>query len=287
MVYDFQPILFSVAYNMLGDRAEAEDVVHDVFLKWHQANQSHVENVKSYLVKSTVNSALNYLHSAHKKRLTYPNIWLPEPMPDTDVASGYSADQRTILTYELMVALKELKPLEVAVFVLKEAFDYTHDEIAEMLGTTVEHSRQLLKRAKAKVRNRSAAAHRPSKEDRRLAEEIVEAIGRADAERLLKILTKDTRIMADGGGIVGSSPKPIVGAEKVVHLLLTSSRKLGFKPRVRFHAINGQAGWVVYDGTRPVAAFILTRKRSKIVRIYAILNPAKLSSFARPLQLQP
>ncbi len=79
MVYDFQPTLFSVAYNMLCDRAEAEDVVEDVFLKWHQTDQSHVENVKSYLVKPTVNSALNYLQSAHKKRLTYPNIWLPEP----------------------------------------------------------------------------------------------------------------------------------------------------------------------------------------------------------------
>jgi RNA polymerase sigma-70 factor (ECF subfamily) len=279
MVYDFQPTLFSVAYNMLGDRAEAEDVVQDVFLKWHQADHSRVENVKSYLVKSTVNSALNYLHSAHKRRLTYPNIWLPEPIPDADILSEHSTDQRTVLTYELMVALKDLKPLEVAVFVLKEAFDYTHDEIAEMLGKTAAHSRQLLKRAKTKIANRGAVFYRTSKDDRRLAEEIVEAIGRADAERLLKILTKDARIVADGGGVVGSSPKPIVGAEKVAHLLLTSTRKLGFRPRVQFHTINGQGGWVVYNQTRPVAAFILSRKRTRIARLYVMLNPAKLTAF--------
>lgn len=281
MFQELQPTLFSVAYNMLGDRSEAEDIVQDVFLKWHRTDQSRVENAKSYLMKSAVNTTLNHLQSARKKRLTYPNIWLPEPIPDIDIASEHSADQRSILTYELMVALKDLKPLEVAVFVLKEAFDYTHDEIAEMVGKTVENSRQLLKRAKIKIRNRDTAFHRPSKKDRWLAEEIVEAIGRADAERLLKILTKDARIMADGGGVVGSSPRPIVGAENVVHLLFTSSRKLGFRPRVTFHTLNGQPGWVVYDQSRPVAAFILTHKRSRITHLYAMLNPARLTAFVR------
>lgn len=281
MFQDLQQALFSVAYNMLGDRSEAEDVVQDVFLKWQQTDQSRVENAKHYLVKSAVNTTLNYLQSAHKKRLTYPNIWLPEPLPDAEILSDRFTDQRSILIYELMVALKDLKPLEIAVFVLKEAFDYTHDEIAEMLGKTVENSRQLLKRAKMKIRTRGAAFHRPSKEDQRLAEEIVEAIGRADAERLLKILSKDAQIMADGGGVVSSSPRPIVGAENIVHLLLTSNRKLGFRPRVTFHTLNGQPGWVVYDRSRPVAAFILTRKRSRISRLYAILNPAKLTAFTR------
>lgn len=283
MFQEIQPALFSVAYSMLGDRSAAEDIVQDVFLKWQQTDQSRLENAKSYLMKSAVNTTLNYLQSAHKKRLTYPNIWLPEPIPDAEVISEYPADQRLVLTYELMVALKELKPLEIAVFVLKEAFDYAHDEIAEMLDKTAEHSRQLLKRAKTKIRNRGVTSLPPSKEDRRLAEEIVEAIGDADTERLLKILAKDARIIADGGGVVGSSPRPIIGAEKVVHLLLTSSRKLGFRPRVQFHTLNGQSGWVVYDGSRPVAAFILTRKRSRIARLFAILNPAKLSSFTRPL----
>lgn len=280
-VDEYRPVLFSVAYSMLGDRSEAEDIVQDVFLKWAQLDRSHIENEKAYLVKAAVNSSLNHLRSAQKTRLTYPNIWLPEPIPQTHHVSEQSADQRAILTYELMVGLRELKPLEVAVFVLKEAFDYRHDEIAGMLGKTVMHSRQLLKRAKSKLRNRGAGSHRPSKEDRRLAEEIVEAIGRADVRRLLKILSKDVRIVADGGGVVGSSPRPIIGAEKVAHLLLTSSRKLGFSPRVEFHTINAQSGWVVYNETRPVAAFILTRKRSKIARLYAMLNTAKLTAFDR------
>lgn len=278
---EYRPLLVSVAYSMLGDRSEAEDVVQDVFLKWAQLDRSHIENEKAYLVKAAVNSTLNHLNSAHKKRLTYPKIWLPEPVPDSMMSHRHETDRRSILTYEVMVLLRKLKPLELAVFVLKESFDYSHDEIAAMLDKTPEHCRQLLKRAKGKIGDVVPSGSGPTAADQKLAEQIVDSISRADIESLLGLFTTNVKLMADGGGVVTTSPSPIVGAEKVAHLLVTIARKSTFLPTFEIRPINRQPGFVVFEDSKPAAAFIITPKGAKAAGLYVMLNPAKLTSFVK------
>ncbi|GJQ21952.1 MAG: DNA-directed RNA polymerase sigma-70 factor [Bacteroidia bacterium] len=277
-----RPLLFSVAYNMLGDRADADDVVQDVLLKWEQSAKTGVANEQAYLVKSTVNAAINELNSARRKRRTYPNIWLPEPLPDDIVRSaGPDGEMRTMLTYELMVLARELSPVELAVFVLREAFNYSHEEIAEILEKRPDHCRQLYKRAKDKIRRPDADSHVHTDSDLRLAGEVVDAIVQGDVKRLMALLTPDVRLMADGGGKVAAAASPTVGAERVAHLLTTAARKAGFVPRIEVTTLNSQPGFIAYHGHQPVAAYVLTAFGSKVGRMYVILNPDKLAVFKK------
>ncbi|HXG01779.1 MAG TPA: sigma-70 family RNA polymerase sigma factor [Bacteroidota bacterium] len=273
-------MLLSIAYNMLGDRAEAEDIVQDVLLRWEQTSKEAVRNAKSYLVKATVNSVLNYRASAHKQRLTYPNIWLPEPLPDAVVPMDTPAGEiRSALTYELMVLIRELSPDELAVFVLKEAFDFSHEEIGEILDKRPDHSRQLLKRAREKVGRASNSRSPLNESDLELAQRVVEAISRADVDALRALFTTDIRLVADGGGKVAASPAPILGSEKVAHLLVTAARKTDFTPRFEILFLNRQPAFLVYREQEPLGAFILTPAEGRVERMYAVLNPDKLRSF--------
>lgn len=279
---DYRPLLFSVAYNMLGDRAEAEDVVQDVLLRWEEAAKERIENAKGYLVKSTVNTAINSLNSAHKKRLTYPNIWLPEPLPDAIMqAADAPGETRTILTYELMVLTRELSPVELAVFILKEAFNYSHEEIGEILGKRTDHCRQMFKRAKEKIQKAQLSPAPLTESDLRLAEQVVSAISEGNVEGLVSLLNPDIRLMADGGGKAAASPTPILGAARVAHVLTTAARKIPFTPRVEVVPINGQPGFVVYNQTQAVAAYVLTAVDRRVARMYVMLNPDKLRAFPK------
>lgn len=278
----YRPLLFSVAYNMLGVRADAEDIVQDVLLKWEQSPKTGVANEQAYLVKSTVNAAINELNSARRKRRTYPNIWLPEPLPDDIMGGGGSdGEMRTMLTYELMVLARELSPAELAVFVLKEAFSYSHEEIAEILEKRPDHCRQLYKRAKDKIRGRDPDSHVHTDPDLKLAGEVVDAIVQGDVERLMALLTTDVHLMADGGGKVAAAASPTVGVERVAHLLTTAARKAGFVPRIEVTTLNGQPGFIAYNAHQPVAAYVLTAFGRKVGRMYVILNPDKLAVFRK------
>lgn len=186
-----------------------------------------------------------------------------------------------MLTYELMVLVRELSPAELAVFVLKEAFNYSHEEIAEILEKRPDHCRQLFKRARDKIRNPNPPPHVPAEPDLKLAGEVVDAIVQGDVERLMGLLTPDVRLMADGGGKVAAAASPTVGVERVAHLLTTAARKAGFVPRIDVVTLNGQPGVLAYNGNVPVAAYVFTAVGNRVGRIYVILNPDKLAVFQK------
>lgn len=278
---EYRPLLISIAYSMLGNLAEAEDIVHDVFARWEQMSKEDVRNVRGYLVKATVNSALNYRESAHKQRLVSTNIWLPEPIPDAAVSESLPhGETRSMLTYELMVLMRHLTRDELAVFVLKEAFSYSHKEIGEILEKRPEHSRQLLKRAKGKIGRTTQLSAPITHADLELAQMVVDAISTGDVEALRTLFADDARLMADGGGKVPVSPSPIVGAEKVANLLITAARKAGFIPIFKILSINGQPGLILYRAGLPVGAYVLTPENGKVARMYAMLDPERLQSLS-------
>jgi RNA polymerase sigma-70 factor (ECF subfamily) len=208
---EYRSLLFSIAYRVLGTAADAEDAVQDTWLKWSAADRSRVADPRAYLVRIVTNVSIDRLRAERSRRETYVGPWLPEPVP-TSTDTAVDADSVSIA---LLVVLETLSPIERAVFVLREAFDFSHAEIAEAMGRSEESVRQTAHRARAHV-----AARRPRLQvDRRrqqvVTERFLTAATGGDINALLELMAPDVALWTDGGGKVRQALKPIVGAERV------------------------------------------------------------------------
>ncbi len=210
-----RPMLFQVAYRMLGTASDAEDVVQDAWLRYSRASSSGIGSPKAYLTTIVTRLCLDRLKSARAQREEYVGPWLPEPIL-TDVRLQPGGPEQSLalaesVTVAFMLLLETLTPEERAVFLLREVFEYTHDEIAAMLGTTAASCRQRLRRAKAHV-----AAGRPrfrpaTEEKRHLVGRFVSALRDGNAEALSRVLAEDVGLWGDGGGKVLAARRPVVG----------------------------------------------------------------------------
>ena len=205
--------LFGLAYRMLGSAEEAEDVVQDAFLRWHQA--SAVESPWAWLAKVATNLCVNRLTSARARRESYVGSWLPEPVLTAGGALGPldSAEQREFVSLAFLVLLERLNPVERAVFVLREAFDYSHREVAEVIDSSEANSRQLYTRARRRLTEaRGRSDRRLDQAHRRdLVESFLAAAQQGDLPGLEKVLAEDVTVWVDGGGRVGAARRPISG----------------------------------------------------------------------------
>ncbi|MBN9381156.1 MAG: sigma-70 family RNA polymerase sigma factor [Chitinophagaceae bacterium] len=285
---EYKALLFSIAYNMLGNIDQAEDMVQDTYLKWMDIPSGNVKHTKAFLVKIITNKCINHLGSAKVQREKYIGIWLPEPLQD------YSRDnaQNRIESYHalsigLMVLLEKLTAQERAIFLLKEIFSYDYYELAEIFDKTADNCRQILKRAKDNLGKDTRRFEVDMRVHERILNNFLQAISEGNMEELIHLLKEDIHLFADGGGksiVVQSQrlsafPKPIQGRENVGRLLLSVTPKFrdsvpGFNREVIF--ANGMPTIVSYSGDTPLSVVSLEIDDEGIRNIYVQTNPDKL-----------
>jgi len=272
---ELRPYLFSIAYRMLGSVAEAEDVVQEAFLRYHEAGVE-AESPKAYLATVTTRLAIDHLRSARARREVYPGEWLPEPLVDDDaVRHAETADSLSLAFLHL---LEKLSSVERAVFLLREVFDYPYEDIARITGKSEDNCRQILTRARRRVEEGRRRFDVSREERDEVARRFLAAWEEGDTEGLVALLAPDATVYGDGGGKAPSVPVPLVGAERVAKALVGWGRRgleagLSYRPAlvngdpgIVFSAPDGRAVWV--------AAFEIAD--GVVVAVRSILNPDKL-----------
>ena len=269
-------LLFTVAYEMLGSAADAEDVVQETWLRWADVDQSGVRDPRAYLVRIVTRQALNRLRTVSRRREEYVGEWLPEPLlTSPDVAEDVELAES--LSIAMLTVLETLGPTERAVFVLREVFDVPYDEIADAVGKKPATVRQIARRARDHVAARRPRIEVGQSEQRRVVEKFLSAITTGDVQGLLDVLAPDVVLVADGGGQVPAAPEPIEGADKLVKAIRGGFAKLSAEITATPVWLNGSPGArILLDGV-VAAALSLTVESGRITRIYAIGNPDKLA----------
>jgi len=277
-------LLFSIAYRMLGSVADAEDAVQEAFVRWQRASDTEVRSPKAFLVTVLSRVCINHLQSARVQRETYVGEWLPEPLV-TDPGGDPSrmAEIGESVSIALLLVLERLTPVERAVFLLAESFDYTHAEIAGILGITEANCRQLLKRARQHVRLERPRFETSTREHADLLEQFYRAAGNGDTNGLLALLSADVVMHTDGGGKASALPLPIYGPDNVARASIFGLTRLkALNPLQRLAGINGEPGIVSYVEGRPQSVFTIDVIDGLIHAIYIVTNPEKLSHMPSP-----
>jgi RNA polymerase sigma-70 factor, ECF subfamily len=286
-----RPRLFSIAYRMLGSATEAEDVLQDAWVKLDTAETTDLRSPRAFAATIVTRLCLDRLKSARAKREEYVGPWLPEPLlTDTRQTPDVLAERAESVTLAFLVLLESLSAEERAVFLLKEVFEYDHAEIADMLGTTAANSRQLLHRAKAKVRpgqGKAEAAHAPEAH-RELASRFAEAFQSGDAETLTRLLAADVTFVSDGGGKVAAARRPLAGRDDVLKLLVglhRSAHATGLASQItgQVTEVNQEPALVVRIGGQLDGVFVLSTDGRTISGISVVRNPDKLVFLNRQL----
>ncbi|MDX2937368.1 RNA polymerase sigma factor SigJ [Streptomyces ipomoeae] len=273
-----RPRLFGVAYRILGSVFEAEDVVQDVWVRWQGADRSAVLDSGAFLGRITTRLAINVAQSARVRREAYVGPWLPEPV-DTSVDPQVGAERGEALELAVLLVLQRLNPVERAAYVLREAFDYSYDEIADMLELSRANARQIVSRARKRL---SAERREPvdTAQHRRLLDAFVAAAQHGDVAALEKVLSADAVAHADGNGMRGVARLEIVGAERVARVTAFAKR---FFPGAEYGVIeaNGRPCLrLAMDGVT-VALVSVTVGLDGIDRLYWVLAPEKLRAYER------
>jgi RNA polymerase sigma-70 factor (ECF subfamily) len=275
-------LLFTVAYELLGSVADAEDVVQETYLRWtSRPADAEVRNPRAYLAQIATRLSLNRLRSLARRREDYVGPWLPEPLLTApDVADDVVLAESVSLA--LMVVLESLGPRERAVFLLREVFGYDHAEIAEALGTSATAVRQTAHRAKQHVEARRPRFAADDQLAAQVRERFVAALEHGDIQELMDLLAPDVVVLSDGGGVVRSARRPVQGADAAARLLVGITAKAGPGLRVEPAVINGVPGWRAWDGDRLAGCLQLVLAGGKIAQVLIIINPDKLAGLVEP-----
>ena len=275
----YRGFLFSVAYRMLGSVADAEDMLQETFIRWQQADTKDIRSPRAFLITIISRLSINHLQSARVQREEYFGEWLPEP-----VITGFGSDPLELvrvdesLSMAFLVMLERLTPLERAVFLLREIFEYEYSEIATVLGQSEVNCRQILRRARQHV-----AAMRPrfktsQSKKREMLEGFLKATGSGDLEALVAMLSKDAVLHSDGGNKGLAVPNLIEGAHNVARGILGSLQKLVPRDLVtRVEQINGEPGVISYRNGKPYSVLTFSIGADRIRAIYVLTNPGKLA----------
>jgi RNA polymerase sigma-70 factor, ECF subfamily len=279
---ELRPLMFSIAYRMLGSASDAEDIVQEAFLRFHRESGkgTAIDSPKAYLSAITTRLSIDHLRSARFRRERYFGTWLPEPMltdPEADVTQH--AETADSLSMAFLVLLESLTPVERAVFLLREVFDYEYEEIATVVGKSEENCRQIAVRARRQVEAKRPRFEASRKRREELARRFFEAVVKGDAQGLVELLAADVVVYADGGGRAPAFPRPVHGRERAARLLLgptARGERLGVIG-MRTVTINGQPGALFLDRDgRPVVVVTLDIVDEVVQTVRAISNPEKL-----------
>ena len=271
-----RPRLLGLCYRMLGSMDDAEDLVQEAYLRWHRADVRELRSPEAWLVSVTTRLAIDRLRRAAAERKSYPGNWLPEPVAaDFGASPERAAEQGSDLSVAFMVLLERLGPEERAAFLLREVFDAEYGEIAEALEKSEPAVRQIVHRARTRVREGRTRFTAPPQVKERMLDRFLAAIRADDKDAVLALLAEGAVVMGDGGGKVAASPRPIHGAEQVAQLFITLQRKMpGLTHRVV--RLNGEPAVVSEQGGRILGAMSIETDGERIVACYNVLNPDKL-----------
>lgn len=279
---EYKPLLFSIGYHMLGSVEDSEDVVQDTFVAIHQLSKTSNEvpnNIKAFLCKVMTNRCLDLLKSSRKKREVYIGPWLPEPILQLKFEGVHEDPAEKVIldetiSYALLVLLEQLNPVERAVFILREVFEFEYKNIAEILSKTEINCRKIFSRVQEKIQ----ADHHNTKpnigEDFILAKRFIEAIGTGNLEDLISLLTDDIVLITDGGGKVKAAMRPLSKKNHVISFLLGLAKKQVDDVEIKFVLVNGQIGILVEDREPTIICF--EREGDCYKRIYMVRNPDKI-----------
>ncbi len=280
-----RPRLEAIAYRLLGSAQEAQDAVQETFLRWHAVDTDRVEVPEAWLTKVLTNLCLNQLTSARARRESYVGRWLPEPLLSGDPMLGpaETAEQREAVSYAVLTLMERLSPNERAVYVLREAFDHPHREIAEILDITEAASQQIFHRAKKHVAERRARPAFDPAAVQRIVEEFLAAAASGRTDELVRLLTKDAVAMGDGGGKVPARTKAFEGAVAVAKFVWGMFQPAGAKralvggsPEIYAGTANGDPAVVAVVAGRVVAVMCLEVTAEGIAACRTQANPDKL-----------
>jgi RNA polymerase sigma-70 factor (ECF subfamily) len=292
---EHRPLLFSIAYRMLGSAADAEDVVQDAWLRYCDA--SEIRSPRAFAATIVTRLCLDRLKSARATREEYVGPWLPEPVlttaegltPSRSEGPDVTLQRSESVTLAFLVMLETLSPEERAVFLLREVFDYKHDEISEMLGLTAANSRQLFHRAKEKVRSRNPRSDVAAPvTQREVLLRFTEALQNGDARALTDLLTEDVGFWSDGGGKVAAARRPLAGRDEVMNLLVGLHRTAiahhaYADASFALHEVNGEPALLISAAGRLETVFVLTVADERISALRVVRNPDKLQYLGRQL----
>jgi RNA polymerase sigma-70 factor (TIGR02957 family) len=286
-------LLFSVAYQMLGSVADAEDVVQDTWLRWSATDRDEVTDPRAYLVRITSRLALDRMDSARARRESYVGPWLPEPLltgggpvaaapqaPEPEDAAELGEQ----VSLALLVVLETLSPAERAVFVLREAFGMSTAEVAGALGRSEAAVRQMAHRAREHVQARQPRFDADLRAQREVTERFFAAVAGGDLDALLAALAPDVVLISDGGGKASAARRPITGADKVARFLVGIAEKGADIPDLRLAVaeVNGLPAIVGWVGAEPFGSVSLTMADGRIEQVLVVVNPDKLAGLVVP-----
>jgi RNA polymerase sigma-70 factor (TIGR02957 family) len=278
-------LLFTVAYEMLGSAADAEDVLQETWLRWAGVDLDGVRDQRAYLVQVTTRQALSRLRTLGRRKESYVGPWLPEPLLTApDVAEDVElADS---VSMAMLLVLETLTPAERAVFVLREVFDVPYDEIAEAVGKNPAAVRQIAHRAREHVAARRPRGPVSAAQTRDALRAFQRAAETGDLRHLLGILAPDVVFLGDGGGIVAAATAPVVGAVRVGSLLRMGLGRIAGAGTVQPVQVNGYPALIIRFGGEVDTVIALRVDEGLITGLYAVRNPQKLSRMAQPTALR-
>ena len=274
-------LLFTVAYEMLGSAADADDVLQESWLRWAGIDRAQVLDPRAYLVRIVTRQALNRLRAVSRRREDYVGQWLPEPLlTSPDIADDVELAESVSIA--MLTVLETLGPTERAVFVLREVFDTPYEEIAEAIEKSPDAVRQIARRARDHVADRRPRMPVSQAEQQAVVERFLVAVRTGHVQELMEVMAPDVVLIADGGGVVPAARAPIHGAERVARLLARASRAQ--TPVTSGVWLNGfPAARVEIGGTMAVVSLVI--EDGRLTRIYAMANPAKLTRLDAPAVL--
>ena len=272
--------LFGLAYRMLGSRADAEDIVQETYVRWHTAEPGTVENPEAWLVTAATRLSIDRLRRLKTEREAYVGPWLPEPIvEDTpERLLELSSD----LSLAMLTMLETLAPDERAAFLLHDVFDVDYERIASILGKSEPACRQVIHRARGRVRGDRKRFESTESGKRELLERFTAAMEASDEQALLALFTPDATWTADGGGKTAASPRPLVGVEAIVRLVMGLRRRWWADLDVLVTTVNGEPGLCMRVEGRLIAVMAIESSDDRIQSVYAVINPDKLAAVEIP-----
>lgn len=278
--------MLGLGYRMLGSRADAEDAVQDAWLKWEQSEHTNIQSDEAYLTTIVTRLCLDRIKQERTRRDAYIGPWLPEPITDIDALSACSSSELADdLSYALLVALERLSPLERAAFLLHDVFDTPFSEVASALDRSEAAVRQLAARARKGVREtRPAQQTAPGMHDRLLTA-FLTALNEGNPERLKKLFREDAIFVSDGGGRKPSATRPVIGASRIVKLLLGTRRRFSAEfvhTAAAFQSVNGETALLTLWNENVQQMLTIAVDGEHIAAVYTISNPQKLSGLTIP-----